>query len=74
MVTRGEGWQEGIDWEFGTDVYTLLYSKWIANKDLLDSMGNCSMLCGSLGRKGVRGRMDACTCMAESLCCVHLKL
>ena len=40
MVTRGEGRQEGIDWEFGTDVYTLLYSKWIAKKDLRDSMGN----------------------------------
>ena len=40
LVTRGEGWQEGIDWEFGTDMYTLLYLKWIANKDLLHSMGN----------------------------------
>ena len=27
------------------------------------------MLCGSLDRKGVLGRMDTCICMAESLCC-----
>ena len=25
MVTRGEGQGEGTDWEFGTDMYTLLY-------------------------------------------------
>ena len=29
----------------------------------------CSMLCGSLDRRGVWGRMDTCICMAESLCC-----
>ena len=26
--------------EFGMDRYTLLYLKWITNKDLLDSTGN----------------------------------
>ena len=29
----------------------------------------CSMLCGSLARKGGWGRMDTCICMAESLFC-----
>ena len=29
MVTRGEGWGGGIDREFGIDMYTLLYLKWI---------------------------------------------
>ena len=29
----------------------------------------CSMLCGSLDGKGVWGRMDTCTCMAEFLHC-----
>ena len=24
---QGEGWRGGIDWEFGTDRYTLLYLK-----------------------------------------------
>ena len=29
-----------IDWECGMDMYTLLYLKWITNKDLLYSTGN----------------------------------
>ena len=29
----------------------------------------CSVLCGSLNRRSVWGRMDTCVCMAESLCC-----
>ena len=40
MATRGEEWGGGIDWEFGIDMYTLLYLKWITNKDLLYSTGN----------------------------------
>ena len=36
----GEGWGEGLDGEFGTDMYTLLYLKWIISKDLLYSKGN----------------------------------
>ena len=35
-----EGLGGGIDWEFGIDMYTLLYLKWITNKDLLYSTGN----------------------------------
>ena len=31
---------EGIVQEFGIDVYTLPYFKWITNKDLLYSTGN----------------------------------
>ena len=34
MVTRGEGWGEGLDWELGIDMYTLLYLKRVTNKDL----------------------------------------
>ena len=30
----------GIVKEFGIDMYTLLYLKWITNKDLLYSIGN----------------------------------
>ena len=33
-----KGW--GVNWEIGTDVYTLLYIKQITNKDLLYSIGN----------------------------------
>ena len=50
-------------------MYTLLYLKWITNKDLLDSTWNsCSMLCGSLDGREVWGRMHTCICVAESLC------
>ena len=35
MVTRGKDEGEGIVTEFGMDVYTVLYLKWITNKDLL---------------------------------------
>ena len=37
MVTRVEGWR-GILREFGLDMYTLIYLKWIANKVLLYSI------------------------------------
>ena len=71
IVTREEGWGEGIVREFGIDMYTLLYLKWITNKDLLFSSREiCSMSCGNLDRKGTWERMDTCICMAESLCCL----
>ena len=50
-------------------MYTLLYFKWITNKDLLYNTGNCSRLYGSLDGRVVWGRTDTCMCMAESLCC-----
>ena len=31
----GEGWRQGIIRELGMDMYTLLYLKWITNRDLL---------------------------------------
>ena len=40
MVTSGERWGEGIVREFGIDMYTLLYFKWITDKDLLYSTRN----------------------------------
>ena len=41
MVTR-EVRGGGINWEIGIDIYTLLYKKYITNKDLLYSIGNSS--------------------------------
>ena len=38
MVAGREEWREGIVGEFGMDTYTLLYLKWITNKDLLYGM------------------------------------
>ena len=40
MVTRENMGGEGAVREFGIDMYTLLYLKWITNKDLLYSTGN----------------------------------
>ena len=40
MDARGEGCGEGIVREFGINMYTLLYFKWITSKDLLYSTGN----------------------------------
>ena len=54
-LTEGKGRREGIVRELGIDMYTLLYLKWITNKDLLYSPGNCSVLCGSLDGRGVWG-------------------
>ena len=35
MVASGEEWEEEIVRELGIDMYTLLYLKWITNRDLL---------------------------------------
>ena len=70
MDARGEKNGKGIIREFGIDVYTILYLKRIINKDPLCITGEfCSVLCGNLDGRGVWERMDACICMAESLCC-----
>ena len=37
LLGVGEGWREGIVREFGMNMYTLLYLKWITSKDQLDS-------------------------------------
>ena len=68
-VIKGKDDGEGTVREFGMDMDTLLYLKWITNKDLLYNMELGSVLCDSLDGREVLGRMDTCICMAESLCC-----
>ena len=61
---------EGTVREFGINMYTLLYLKWLTNKVLPYSTGNsaqCHVAAWMGGKFG--GRMDTCICMAESLCC-----
>ena len=68
MVARGKDGGGGFR-EFGMDMYTLLYLKWITDKVLLYSTGNSAQCCVAAwmgGKSG--GRMDTCICMAESLC------
>ena len=40
MVARGKDEGNKLVREFGMDMYTLLYLKWITNKDLLCSTGS----------------------------------
>ena len=54
--------------EFGMDVCTLLYLKWNKQQgSAVEYMELCSVVCGSLDRRGVWGRKDTCIC-TESLC------
>ena len=56
MVARGEGSVEEIVREFGIDMYTLLYFKWITTKVLLyrtgDSAAQCYMAAWTGGEFG----------------------
>ena len=49
--------------EFGMDVYTLLYLKWITNMDLLYSTWNSAeWYVAACIRGEFAGRMDTCIC------------
>ena len=68
-------WEEGVVRDLEMDMYTLLYFKWVANKDLLYSTCN-SVQChvaAWMGGKFRGGWIHVYACMAESLV-VHLKL
>ena len=72
----GDNSGEEIDRDFGTDMYSLLYLKWITNKVLLYSTGNSAQCCVPAWMGGeFRGesihvyvweRMDTCICMGEN--------
>ena len=51
------------------DVYTVLYLKWITNRDLLCSTGTLLNDMWQPGRDGSLGDKDACICVTESPCC-----
>ena len=57
--------------EFGMDIYTVLYLKWITSKDLLYSTGNSARcyMAAWMGGEFV-GEWIRVSCMAESLCCL----
>ena len=72
MATRGWG-GGGINWEIGTDIYTLLYIKWISNKDLLYSPGNSTQysVMAYMGKGSKkRGDICICICITDWLCCI----
>ena len=60
MVIWGEGRGEGLVKEFRMDRYTLLYLKWITNRDLLYRSWNsiqCYVAAGCEGNLGKNGCM-----------------
>ena len=70
MIVSGEGWGKGIVREFGMDMYTLLYLKWITNKDPLSSTGNSAQCCVAAWMGGeFRGEsvQFSCSVMSDSL-------
>ena len=68
IVTREEGWGEGIVREFGIDMYTLLYLKWITNKDLLYGTRNSAQCYLAAWRGGEFPENRTHEYMTESLC------
>ena len=58
--------EEGIVREFGMDMYTFLYLKWITNKNLLYSTCNSTQCYVPAWMGWVWGTMDTCICMAKS--------
>ena len=66
---RGSGWGEGIVRELWMDVYTLLYLKWITHRMYCVAHGTLLNVMWQPAWKGIWGRRDTRTCMAESLCC-----
>ena len=70
IINPCRGWKGlrgGIVREFGVDMYTRLYLKWITNKDLLYSTWNSAQW--NPRWEGAWGKMDTCICMTEPLCC-----
>ena len=56
MVTSGEGWLEGLVREFGIDIYTLLYLKWITNSRITYCRAHGTLL-NVMWQPGCEGRM-----------------
>ena len=64
----GEGWGKGLVKELGMVMYTLLYLKWITNKNALlstDSSTQCDVAARMGG--GFRGRMPQCESASHSV-------
>ena len=74
IITRGQGCGEGIVWEFGIDMYTLLYLKQITNKDLLYSMGNSAQCYVAAWMRGEFGGEWILVYVWLNPFVVHLKL
>ena len=74
MVAVGEGWRERIVQKFGMDRYTVLYLKWITNKDLLYSTDNSAQCYVAAWMTAESGGELIHVCVWLSPLTVHLKL
>ena len=74
MVARGEEQGEGIVREFENNMYTLLYLKWITNKDLLYSTMNSAQCYVGAWMGGGFGREQMHLHAWLSSFALHLKL
>ena len=72
-MEEGGQW-EGIVGEFGMDMYTLLYLKWITNKDLLYNTWNSAQCYVAALMGGEFGGEWICVYIWLSPFAVHLKL
>ena len=68
------GAKEGIVREFGMDMYTPLYLKWITNKDLLYSTWNSAQCYVAAWMGRWFGENSLCVYVWLSSFAVHLKL
>ena len=69
-MVAGVGGRMGEDMEFGTDIYILLYPKWITNKVLLYSTRNSARYYVAAWMGGeFGGGWKHVICMTGSLCC-----
>ena len=62
-VTKGDRWGKGeMDWGFGTGIYTLRYTEWLANGDLLCNTENSPQYSMIIyGKKNLKE--NGCVCM-----------
>ena len=74
MVTYGYGAGGGIVGELGMVMYTLLYSKWIANKDLLYSTWNSTQWHVPVGWERALEEIHTHTCIWLSPFTIRLTL
>ena len=74
MASRGEEWEEGVVREFGIDLYTVLYLRWITNKDLLFSTWNSAQCYVAAWMEGEFGGEWIHVYIWLSPFAVHLKL
>ena len=65
------GWEAGINWEVGTDIYTPVYIKQTTNKNMLYSRGNSIQysVMAYMGKESKKERVDICIHITNSLCC-----